>query len=66
MMRASRERPDPARRAMTGWKLAVAAVGIFIWGYGVRVDDAAFRWAGIGILAAAVLLRFVPFRRDPD
>ncbi|NUO38190.1 MAG: hypothetical protein HOQ17_06300 [Gemmatimonadaceae bacterium] len=37
-------------------------VGVVVWGYGARVDDANIRLAAIGILAVALLLRFVPKR----
>ena len=40
----------------------LAAVGVVVWGYGYRVDDAQVRLAAIGILAVALLLRFVPKR----
>ena len=39
-------------------KLGLATIGLILWGYGVRVDDAPLRWIGIGFLAAAVILRF--------
>lgn len=41
-------------------KLALAAIGIAVWGYGARVDDPRFRLAGMVILAVAVALRFLP------
>lgn len=44
-------------------KLVLAAIGIVVWGYGARADDAAFRLAGMIILAIAVLLRFLPASR---
>ncbi len=40
----------------------LAAVGVVVWGYGYRVDDPQVRLAAIGILAVALLLRFVPKR----
>jgi hypothetical protein len=43
------------------WARTVLAVlGVAVWGYGYRVDDANVRLAAIGILAVALLLRFVP------
>jgi hypothetical protein len=62
-MRVSREPRDPAARSMTGIKLAIAAVGLFVWGFGMRADDARIRWVGIAMLAIAFLLRFLPVRR---
>ncbi len=44
-------------------KLVLAAIGVVVWGYGARVDDAAFRLAGMIILGIAVLLRFLPASR---
>jgi hypothetical protein len=40
----------------------LALVGVLIWFYGYRVDDANIRLAGIIVLAVALLLRFVPKR----
>lgn len=48
-------------------KLVLAAAGILILIWGLRADDTMIRWIGIGLLAASVLLRFVPKRlRDED
>ena len=50
-------------------RMAIAAVGVLIWGYGVRVDDATLRLVGMGFLLACLLLRFVPRRwreRKPE
>ena len=44
---------------LTTAKLALAAIGIIVWGYAVRVDDPRLRLVGIAFLAAAVLLRFL-------
>jgi hypothetical protein len=43
-------------------RTALAAIGVVVWGYGYRVDDARVRLAASGILALALLLRFVPKR----
>ncbi len=40
----------------------LAAIGVVVWGYGYRVDDPQIRLAAIGILAVALLLRFIPKR----
>ncbi len=45
-------------------KLALAAAGLALIGIGVRFDSAAFRWTGIGLVAAAWLLRFVKEEHD--
>ena len=51
--------------ALTSVKLALVAIGIFVWAYGVRVDDRTITWIGIAFLVAAFLLRFVGRRRSP-
>lgn len=44
-------------------KLAFAAIGVLIWGYGERIDDPVLRWFGIGVIVIAVLIRFLPGAR---
>ncbi|MHB1263120.1 MAG: hypothetical protein ACYC1S_01695 [Gemmatimonadaceae bacterium] len=44
---------------VTQAKLALAVIGVVVWGWAVRVDDARLRLIGIGFMAAAVLLRFL-------
>ncbi len=39
-------------------KLALALGGIALFGIGIRVDQFALRWAGIGLVAVAWVLRF--------
>jgi hypothetical protein len=41
-------------------RAVLLVVGVVVWGYGYRVDDPNIRLAAIGILAVALLLRFVP------
>jgi len=48
---------------ITAAQLVLAAVGIVVWGWGTRVGDPRFGWAGIALLAVASLLRFVKGRR---
>jgi hypothetical protein len=43
-------------------RTVLLAIGVITWGYGYRVDDANVRLAAIGIMAIALLLRFVPKR----
>jgi hypothetical protein len=43
-------------------RLALTAIGIVVWGYGNATNQARFMWAGMGILAVALVLRFVPRR----
>jgi hypothetical protein len=44
-------------------RLVLAAAGLVVWGLGIRADDSVLQYVGIGLLAAAVVVRF--FRR-PD
>jgi hypothetical protein len=44
-------------------KLLVAALGIGAFFLGVRLGSEVVRWTGIGLVAAAFLLRFVRPRR---
>jgi hypothetical protein len=50
---------------VTSIKVALVAIGIIVWAYGVRVDDRTFTWMGIGFLVVAFLLRFVGRRQPP-
>ena len=51
--------------AVTQKKLALAAAGLVIWGYGVRAGEPFPTWFGIGLLVVAAALRF--YRpRSPD
>jgi hypothetical protein len=43
-------------------RLIVALIAAILFGWGIRTDDEALRWAGIGFLAAALLMRFIPTR----
>ena len=45
-------------------QLALAAIGLVVWGYGARVDDRRLQWIGIAFFAAATALRF--FKKRPD
>jgi hypothetical protein len=47
-------------------RLILLAVGVVAWGYGYRIDDPNVRLAAIGILAVALLLRFVPRKWTGD
>ena len=49
-------------------RLALALIGIIIWGYGTRVDSVRLQWVGIGVLVVAFVARFLgprPERRTP-
>lgn len=44
---------------LTKVKLGLTIIGLILFAYGARVDDAKIRMFGIGFVAAASLLRFV-------
>ena len=44
---------------LTRAKLVVGGVGVAIWGVGVRMGDERLKWAGVALLGAAFLLRFL-------
>lgn len=39
-------------------QLALLVVGIVVWAFGIRNEIVALQWTGIGLFAAATLLRF--------
>ena len=39
-------------------KLALALMAAILLGWGIRTDNSALRWAGIGFLFIALILRF--------
>ena len=43
-------------------RLAIAITGIVIWGYGVAADEPRVRLVGIILMAASLILRFMPKR----
>ena len=40
-------------------KLALTLIAAILLGWGIRTDDTALRWAGIGFLFIALILRFI-------
>jgi hypothetical protein len=40
-------------------KLALMLIAAILLGWGIRTDDTALRWAGIGFLVMALVLRFI-------
>jgi multisubunit Na+/H+ antiporter MnhE subunit len=44
-------------------KLALMLVAAVLLAWGIRTDDSALRWAGIGFLFAALVLRFFKPRK---
>ena len=49
-------------RRLLAARAVLAVIGVIVWGYGYRVDDATVRLAGILVLAVSLLLRFLPPR----
>lgn len=50
---------------LTRARLVLAAMGLVVWGYGANADEPVTRLVGIGLFAAALLLRFArPRNRD--
>lgn len=50
---------------LTQLKIALALIGLVLFGAGVRLERTELRWTGIGFVIAAWLLRFVG-RRKPE
>ena len=55
-------REDELVTPITTARLVLALIAAILFGYGIRTDDPALRWAGIGFLVAAMVLRFVGSR----
>jgi hypothetical protein len=47
-------------------RLALALIGLVLFVYGVRFDDARIRLFGIGFLAVSAFLRWVKRERPPS
>ena len=43
-------------------RILIGAIGVAVWGYGYRTDDAKVRLAGMALLVVTLLLRWVPKR----
>ena len=43
-------------------RLVLTVIGVVIWGYGNATDQTRFMYAGMGVIAIALLLRLVPKR----
>ena len=41
-------------------RLTLTAIGFAIWAYGARSDQRPVLWVGLGIMALALLARFIP------
>ena len=49
-------------RTLLWVRMALALIGVVVWGWGYRTDDPQIRLAGMAILLVTLLLRFVPKR----
>jgi hypothetical protein len=47
-------------------RVAMAIIGIVIWGYGVAAEHPDVRLVGIAVLALSLALRFLPKRSQPN
>ena len=50
---------------LTAAKFILAACGLIVWGLGIRTNQPVLQYVGIGLIAAAVLVRFLR-KRDVD
>jgi hypothetical protein len=50
---------------LTRFKVALALIGLVLFGAGVRLERVEVRWVGLGFVILAWLLRFTG-RRDPE
>jgi len=41
-------------------RLVLTGIGVAVWGYGNSTDQPNLRYAGMGILAVVLLMRFIP------
>jgi len=49
-------------RQLTMLRIILGAIGVAIWGYGYRTDDANVRLAGMAVLVVVLLMRWIPKR----
>lgn len=43
-------------------RLVLTGIGVLVWGYGNATNQSPYMYAGMGVLAVALVLRFVPRR----
>lgn len=48
---------------LTSVRLVIAGVAIALWGYGLKSDNATLRLVAMGLLALALVLRFLRRKR---
>lgn len=47
-------------------RLVLTAIGVLVWGYGNATNQSAYMYAAMGVLAIALLMRFIPKRWFAD
>jgi hypothetical protein len=47
-------------------RLVLTALGVLVWGFGNATDQPAYMYAGMAVLAIALLMRFMPRRWFDD
>jgi hypothetical protein len=47
-------------------QLALATIGLIVWGYGQRTHDRRLTFVGMVVLAAAALFRFFRKKKKPE
>jgi hypothetical protein len=47
-------------------RLVLTAIGVLVWGFGNATSQAAYMYAGMAVLAIALLMRFLPKRWFDD
>jgi glucose dehydrogenase len=51
---------------LTRVKVALALIGLLLFGAGVRLERIELRWAGLGLVVVAWLLRFIRQRKAAE
>ena len=51
---------------LTQFKIALAVIGLVLFGAGVRLERVELRWAGLGFVVVAWLSRFAGRRKPGD
>jgi len=47
-------------RQLVMLRIILGAIGVAVWGYGYRTDDANVRLLGMGVLVIVLLMRWIP------
>ena len=47
-------------------RLVLTAIGVLVWGYGNATNQMGYMYAGMALLAIALLMRFLPKRWFDD